>query len=87
MKVPFGRFIPKANRQEKARVLVYQGLGLHKCGGEIGISRGLTTNNELEATMKQTMIEQAQQVIVVCESRKIGSDNFHHVLVQSERRP
>lgn len=42
-------------------------------------SRGLTTNNELEATMKQIMIEQAQQVIVVCESRKIGSDNFHHV--------
>ncbi|EPP5329608.1 DeoR/GlpR family DNA-binding transcription regulator [Vibrio alginolyticus] len=42
-------------------------------------SRGLTTNSLLEATMKQAMIAQAQQVIVVCESRKIGSDNFHHV--------
>ncbi|NMV23187.1 DeoR/GlpR transcriptional regulator, partial [Vibrio parahaemolyticus] len=42
-------------------------------------SRGLTTNSLLEGTMKQAMIAQAQQVIVVCESRKIGSDNFHHV--------
>lgn len=31
------RIMPKNYYNEKARALVYQGLGLHKSGGEIGI--------------------------------------------------
>lgn len=42
-------------------------------------SRGLTTDSELEASMKRTMLGQAQQVILVCESSKMGCDKFHHV--------
>ncbi|QUJ69407.1 DeoR/GlpR transcriptional regulator (plasmid) [Photobacterium sp. GJ3] len=40
---------------------------------------GLSTNNEQEASLKQAMMAQAQQVILVCEHAKLGQENFHHI--------
>ncbi|TRN24793.1 DeoR/GlpR family DNA-binding transcription regulator [Vibrio furnissii] len=57
--------------------------GYHVNKAFIGVcalsERGLTTNYEQEASMKRAMMAQAQQIILVCEQRKMGTENFHHV--------
>jgi len=40
---------------------------------------GLSSTNEDEAYIKQAMIAQAQQVILLCESSKLAQQNFHHI--------
>lgn len=40
---------------------------------------GLSTSNEEEATIKKAMIQQAQQVILVCDSSKFEKQNFHRI--------
>lgn len=57
--------------------------GYHVNKAFIGVcalsARGLTTNNEQEASIKRAMMAQAQQVILVCEQQKMATENFHHV--------
>jgi len=40
---------------------------------------GLSTSNEEEANIKKVMIQQAQQLILVCDSSKFGQYNFHSI--------
>ncbi|MCG6201374.1 DeoR/GlpR family DNA-binding transcription regulator [Psychromonas antarctica] len=40
---------------------------------------GLSTSSEEEADIKKTMIRQAQQVILVCDSSKFEQQNFHRI--------
>lgn len=73
---PYSRAILGAQAEQ-------QMAGYHVNKAFIGVcalsERGLTTNYEQEASMKRAMMAQAQQIILVCEQRKMGSENFHHV--------
>lgn len=40
---------------------------------------GLSTANEEEADIKKAMIQQAQQVVLVCDSSKFEQQNFHRI--------
>lgn len=40
---------------------------------------GLSTSSEEEADIKKAMIQQAQQLILVCDSSKFEQQNFHHI--------
>ncbi|WP_415229036.1 DeoR/GlpR family DNA-binding transcription regulator [Psychromonas sp.] len=40
---------------------------------------GLSTSSEEEANIKKAMIQQAQQLILVCDSSKFEQQNFHHI--------
>ncbi|WP_432454430.1 DeoR/GlpR family DNA-binding transcription regulator [Agarivorans sp. QJM3NY_29] len=40
---------------------------------------GLSTSSEDEADIKKAMIQQAQQLILVCDSQKFEQQNFHHI--------
>mgnify|MGYP003624772184 CR=1 FL=1 len=40
---------------------------------------GLSTSSEEEAHIKKAMIQQAQQLVLVCDSNKFEQQNFHHI--------
>ncbi|MCG7498315.1 DeoR/GlpR family DNA-binding transcription regulator [Vibrio sp. Of7-15] len=55
---------------------------------------GLSTTSEEEASMKQAMIEQAQLVVLVCDSSKFGQQHFFKVcemekvdIIVTDQRP